>query len=165
MDRGDHCGDHCGDEISVKKISALCVSLLAMGLAQPVLFAQAASSTRDGVYSADQQQRGKTSYGTLCASCHGDDLGGSGPTPALSGDDFIGNWSGQTVGDLFNKLQTTMPATKPGSLTREQTADLVAYILSANKFPVGKSDLPTDADSLKKIQFEKPLAEAQKPEK
>jgi mono/diheme cytochrome c family protein len=147
----------------VKKISVFGVSLLAMGLAQQMLFAQAASSTRDGVYSAEQQQRGKTSYGTLCASCHGDDLGGSGPTPALSGDDFIGNWSGQTVADLFNKIQTTMPATKPGSLTREQTADLVAYILSSNKFPAGKSDLPTDADSLKKIQFEKPQPDAQNP--
>jgi mono/diheme cytochrome c family protein len=152
-----------GDEILVKKISSFSVCLLAVGLTYPMLFAQTTSSTRDGVYSADQAQRGKTSYGTLCGSCHGDDLAGSGPSPALSGDDFIGNWTGQTVGDLFNKIETTMPATKPGSLTREQTADLVAYILSANKFPAGKADLPIDADSLKKIQFEKPQADAQKP--
>lgn len=147
----------------MKKILNFSVCLFAVGLTYPVLFAQTTSSTRDGVYSADQEQRGKTSYGSLCASCHGEDLAGSGPSPALSGDDFLGNWSGQTVGDLFNKIQTTMPATKPGSLTREQTADLVAYILSANKFPAGKTGLPTDADSLKKIQFEKPQAEAPKP--
>jgi S-disulfanyl-L-cysteine oxidoreductase SoxD len=127
------------------------------------LLAQAASSTRDGVYSADQAQRGKTSYGTLCSSCHGPDLAGSGPMPPLSGDDFIGNWSGQPLASLFTKIQTTMPATQPGSLTHEQTADIVAYILSANKFPAGKADLPSDADSLKKIQFDKPESGTPKP--
>ena len=33
-------------------------------------------------------------------------------------------------------------------------ADIVAYILKANKLPAGKNELPSDAEALKRIQFE-----------
>jgi hypothetical protein len=49
-----------------------------------------------------------------------------------------------------------MPATSPGTLSRPEAADLFAYILSFNKFPAGKADLPSDEDSLKKLVFPKP---------
>lgn len=122
--------------------------------------AQTAQTAKDGIYSADQAQQGQTLYGTQCASCHGPDLGGAGPMPALAGDAFLGAWGSQTVDDLFDKIQTTMPATQPGSLTPEQTAQVVAYILSANKFPAGSTSLPSDPASLKKIQIGKPAAAA-----
>ena len=64
------------------------------------------------------------------------------------------DWSGMTVGDLFDKLQTSMPADKPGSLGREQNASLVAYLLNANKFPSGEAELASDAERLQKIRFE-----------
>ena len=98
--------------------------------------AQSPASVWDGVYSEAQAGRGAALYQTACASCHGDKLQGKGQTPALTGSDFVMNWSGMTVGDLFDKIQTSMPADKPGSLSREQNASLVAYLLSANKFPV-----------------------------
>ncbi len=53
-------------------------------------------------------------------------------------------------------IQKLMPATAPGSLTRPQAADLLAYILSYNKFPAGKTELPSDEDSLKKLTVPKP---------
>jgi hypothetical protein len=49
-----------------------------------------------------------------------------------------------------------MPATAPGTLTRPQAADLLAYILSFNKFPAGKTDFPIDEDTLKKTVLPKP---------
>jgi len=57
-------------------------------------------------------------------------------------------------------IQKLMPATKPGSLTRPEAADLLAYILSFNKFPAGKTELPSDEDSLKKITLPKPAPKA-----
>jgi S-disulfanyl-L-cysteine oxidoreductase SoxD len=123
-----------------------------------VLDAQTASSTSDGVYTPSQSQRGDPVYQKACASCHSDDLAGNGQAPALIGDDFISNWQGQSLGDLFDKIQTSMPADNPGSLTRGQNADILAYILNANKFPAGKTELPTDADALKHIRFDKPPA-------
>jgi hypothetical protein len=44
-----------------------------------------------------------------------------------------------------------MPQDKPGSLGRQQAADLVAYMLSVNKAPAGQTELPGDADLLKAI--------------
>jgi hypothetical protein len=64
------------------------------------------------------------------------------------------DWSGMTVGDLFDKLQTSMPADKPGSLSREQNASLVAYLLNANKFPSGMAELSSDAEKLRQIRFD-----------
>jgi hypothetical protein len=58
------------------------------------------------------------------------------------------------VGDLFDRIRTTMPQDKPGSLTRQQDADVVAYLLNANKFPAGKVELESQTELLKQIQFD-----------
>ncbi len=114
------------------------------------------SSTSDGVYTAAQAQQNNPAYQKECASCHGADLEGNGPTPPLVGDDFIKNWQGMTLGDLFDKIQTQMPADHPGTLTREQTAGILAYIMSVNKYPAGKTELPSDAGALKQIRIDNP---------
>ena len=46
-----------------------------------------------------------------------------------------------------------MPQDKPGSLGRQQAADIVAYILSFNKAPAGQTELPGDADQLKTVSI------------
>jgi cytochrome c len=79
-----------------------------------------------------------------------------GPYPPLSGDDFLSKYQGQPALNLYNMIQKLMPATAPGTLTRPQAADLLAYILSFNKFPAGKTEFPTDEDSLKKLILPKP---------
>ena len=122
------------------------------------LAAQPAASVRDGIYTQDQAGRGKALYGMQCASCHGDTLDGSGQAPPLRTADFLGNWEGQTVDDLFEKIQTTMPADKPGQLSRAQNADILAFVLASNTFPAGEKDLPSDATALKKIRFQAPQA-------
>jgi mono/diheme cytochrome c family protein len=147
-------------DVMVRRILTLSLSLiLAVVLySGTMLSAQKTSSTSDGVYTADQSQRGTPVYQKTCAACHSDDLAGNGQAPPLTGDGFIGNWQGQSLGDLFDKTQTSMPADNPGSLTRAQNADILAFILSANKFPAGKTELPTDADALKHIHIDKPPA-------
>lgn len=117
--------------------------------------AQGRASTRDGVYTDAQAARGQASYKAACASCHGETLGGSGAaTPPLAGQDFGENWTGQTLDDLFERIQTSMPADHPGTLSRATNADILAFILKANKLPAGKTELPSDADALKQIRFE-----------
>jgi mono/diheme cytochrome c family protein len=119
-----------------------------------ILYAQQSSSVWDGVYTPDQANRGKEVYNKACASCHGVALDGSGATPPLSGPDFKSDWNGQTVDDLFEKMQTSMPADKPGQLSREQNADILAFLLTSNGFPSGQKELPTEAPVLEKIRFE-----------
>jgi mono/diheme cytochrome c family protein len=117
-------------------------------------WAQSAPTVSEGVYSASQAGRGAALYAKDCASCHGDKLEGRAQAPPLAGAEFTSNWSGQTLGDLFDKIQTSMPADRPGRLEPGQNAAIVAYILSANKFPAGKDDLPADAERLRNIRFE-----------
>jgi len=44
-----------------------------------------------------------------------------------------------------------MPQNDPGKLTRQQSADITAYVLQTNKFPAGRADLPVDEGALKQI--------------
>ena len=118
--------------------------------------AQATRSVNEGVYTVDQAKKGEATYKEQCAACHGDNLEGSGPMPPLAGKDFLANWGGKAVAEVFDKTQTSMPATAPGSLTPEQTADVISYLLSVGKYPAGSADLPGKADDLKQITLDVP---------
>ena len=118
--------------------------------------AQGATSVNAGVYTQEQATKGKALYTDTCAACHGDNLEGSGPMPPLAGADFLRTWEGKTVGDLYEKTHTTMPATAPGTLTPEQSADITAYMLSVSKYPAGTTPLGTKMEVLLAIKIEKP---------
>jgi len=111
-------------------------------------------SVWDGVYTDAQAARGKDQYTQHCSECHGETLSGSDMTPPLAGTDFLSNWNGLTAGDLFERIRTTMPLSKPGSLARDVNCDILAYIFSVNKFPSGEAELPKDTPMLKQIQIQ-----------
>jgi mono/diheme cytochrome c family protein len=121
---------------------------------------QTPRSVWDGVYSADQARRGQERYNAQCASCHGQTLEGGESAPPLAGGEFLSNWGGLTVGELFDRTRSTMPQSKPGSLTREANAEILAYVFSANQFPAGKADMAQASEVLKEIKIE-----ATKPER
>jgi hypothetical protein len=54
---------------------------------------------------------------------------------------------------MAERVRTTMPVDKPASLSRQQTADVLAYVFRANKFPAGDTELPRQAEMLSLIQF------------
>lgn len=122
-----------------------------------VLRAQEQADSRsvwDGVYTEEQAKRGEEVYKKECASCHGAELTGGESAPPLTGGAFQANWNGLTLGDLFDRIRKTMPQSKVGSLTRQQDADVLAFMLSVNKFPVGKTELYRQSEMLKEIRFE-----------
>jgi mono/diheme cytochrome c family protein len=116
----------------------------------------AAKSVNDGVFTDMQAKRGDVLYKENCATCHGDNLEGSGPMPALAGKDFLASWQGKTVGDLFDKTATTMPATAPGSLTPAQAADIVSYMLASSRYKSGSAELVSKTEALNQIKIEAP---------
>src|SRR5262245_8344105 len=140
------------------RITALfgAVALLTGAFAVPIA-AQTAKTARDRVYSEAQAGRGRTVFGAQCASCHGQALQGD-AAPPLVGDDFIADWGSQPLSELVNKIQRTMPADKPGKLTREQATDLVALILQSGKFPSGPTELASNEAALKAITIAGPAA-------
>ncbi len=133
---------------------------MAMGIAALAgacaLWAQgdASRSVWDGVFTAEQSARGDKAYSQNCASCHGTSLTGGESAPPLTGGEFSSNWYGLTLGDLFDRIRTTMPADRPGKIGRDQCADILAYILSMNQFPAGQSELPGRTEILKQIRLE-----------
>ena len=137
---------------------AACLSLTMVAAVSAVALAQSALSTRDGVYTAAQAEQGHALYTRQCSTCHEAQLQGKGQNPALTGPAFLQNWTGESLADFYTQLHATMPATKPGSLQPEEVAQLIAYILSANHYPAGNTELPQTIDKLKAIQFDSPPA-------
>ena len=118
--------------------------------ARPVA-AQAGRNVWSGVYNDAQANRGKQAYIGLCAECHQEGLQGADLAPALKGEEFILRWAGQSVFDVTTMITARMPVESPGSLTRQETADIFAYILQVNRAQAGSDELSADAAAQKMI--------------
>ena len=145
--------------VAVIVVAAICLCHSRVH-AQPPVPQDSTRSVWDGVYTDAQAARGKDQYTQHCSECHGESLSGGDMTPPLAGSDFLSNWNGLTADDLFERIRSTMPLSKPGSLARDVNCDILAYIFSANKFPSGQAELPKDSPMLKQIQIQ-----AMKPDK
>jgi mono/diheme cytochrome c family protein len=133
--------------ISFRPFGAICV-LLCLAYAQ-----DAPRTVWDGVYNEEQAKRGNAVFLEQCSNCHGRDLEGADMTPPLTGGAFTANWDGLTIADLADRIRISMPMNSPGTLSRQQTTDVVAYILRFNQFPAGKEELPREQLAQKQILF------------
>ena len=134
-------------------VAALC-TIAVLGVFRPrTVGAQDTKTQWDGVYTAEQAGRGEDLYGSKCGGCHGAELNGGELAPSLTGGVFVGNWSDLTLSDLAERIRTSMPQNNPGSLSREQTADIVAFLLQKGNYPVGMQELPAADALLKTIKF------------
>jgi mono/diheme cytochrome c family protein len=116
--------------------------------------AEQGASTWSGVYTEGQAKTGLELYTKHCAECHGGDLGGDGFAPGLKGPEFMNNWNGLTVGELYDRIRISMPPNNPQALGAKEKVDVVAYILKEDGFPAGEKELPATVDALKSIKFE-----------
>ena len=140
---------------TMQRVDVLCLLALACvttGSSSLPLFAQQTRTTQEGVFTNAQATRGAVLYEGKCAACHGARMEGS-VGPELAGSGFLGVWGGQPLSNLFNKVDKTMPADAPGTLSRVQVAEIVAYMLQANRFPGGTTNLGADEGALKQISF------------
>lgn len=113
-----------------------------MALVSPL----AAQTTLDGVYTAPQARSGAAVFKNVCADCHAQSR--------FQDSTFLKSWSGQSVRDLFELIRTQMPQDNPGTLRRQEYADVLAYIFELNGLPPGDSTLPTDDAALRRIRIE-----------
>jgi glucose/arabinose dehydrogenase/mono/diheme cytochrome c family protein len=130
------------------------LTILAVAL---VAVAQTSRSVGDGVYTSEQADRGNTAYVEECANCHGAQLGGGDETPALAGGKFLTTWRNRSVDELFERVRVSMPADRPGTLSRQNISDVLAYIFAANKLPAGTAELSIQNESLREIRFQTPV--------
>ena len=87
-------------------------------------------AAESGATGGAQLERGAALYAKSCAACHGPGLAGKSAIE-LAGTSAMQRWGGQSAADLFQRV-TTMPNGAPNSLSRQQYADLTAFILSRN---------------------------------
>ena len=127
---------------------------LAAGLFTRELRAQTDKSVWDGVYTEEQSKRGQPIYVDKCGSCHSSDLTGGESAPPLAGGQFMSNWEGLSAGELFKRMKESMPQNKPGSLSGQDNADILAYMFQVNGFPAGKTELARQPEALANIKLE-----------
>lgn len=127
-------------------------ALAAVGVAS--VLAQA-PKMRDGIYTAAQAEQGQAVYDEQCVSCHGPMTAIVPEMAALLADHtFRNRWRGRSLGELFELIRGTMPQDAPGSLSPQQTAELVAYILRGNRLPAGDVALTDDVERLSQVLFQ-----------
>jgi hypothetical protein len=73
--------------------------------------------------------------------------------PALTGREFLTEWDGLTVRDLFERIRISMPQDSPGSLSGQENSDILAYVFASNKLPAGGTELGNEASALKMIKL------------
>ena len=123
--------------------------------------AEAKASVWDGVYTVEQADRGAPLYAERCSECHGEGLQGDDVSPPLVGSDFLWDWNGTSVGDLFERIVISMPEENPKSMTPQQKADVLAFVLQQNEIPAGDAELASSKKELSPIRIDavRPAAE------
>ena len=142
----------------MKAVSLVLLAGAAVGLAVPAVNGQSTGtpSLRAGAYTEEQAIRGQTLYNERCWQCHGETLAGLDQAPPLAGPQFGSNWQGEPLAALVVRIGT-MPPEQPGSLSRQESVDLLSYILWYNGLPAGGEPLAAEQGMLAKILFDSPV--------
>ena len=115
--------------------------LLLSGLIFYVLIAEADSYSP--AYTLEQAVQGKTVYKKSCQLCHGQNLNDGSSVPII-GEVFYSVWGGRPVHELLQYLETDMPVGSPGTLSKLEYKQLLAYMFHVNGFPAGEKELLSD---------------------
>ena len=95
-----------------------------------------ATAAGGATFTEAQADRGRDTFRGQCTECH--------YSSEFSDSQFKFKWSRRSAGNLFALIQNEMPETAPGSLTPEETVEIVSYILRMNGFDAGASELAAD---------------------
>lgn len=125
----------------------LCINFVLAAVTLPLV---AVSAPGAGDYTKEQAQIGAQIYSGTCSVCHGSKLQG-GAAPALTGTVFAQSLKAtySTASPLFALISTQMPVNNPGSLSKQQYTQVLAFILAKNGYPAGNA--PLDAAHMDEV--------------
>jgi mono/diheme cytochrome c family protein len=131
--------------------ATLAVALILATAAAHVALSQPAAPGAPN-FTAEQVDRGRALYGRNCSDCHGTTLdNGEFGGPVLKGFYFRQKWAPVGVGALYSFTKGLMPPDRPGGLTDQNYADLIAYVLSNNGYTAGDKELPADPNAMQNM--------------
>ena len=122
---------------------ALGLTACTSALPPPSPDTQVSSEASPGLFSATQAARGLRSYGESCSECHS--------LSDFRGTDFEWNWRRRTAWDFYQEVAQSMPEDKPGKLSPSTYTDIVAYVLSLNRYQIGSEDLVATEEAMAAI--------------
>jgi alcohol dehydrogenase (cytochrome c) len=116
---------------------------------QPILipavlsvFAFISYAQSPATFTAAQATEGQSAYAQNCAGCHGAGLDDGEFAPPLKGAAFTAQWTGKSVGELFNYLSTRMPPSNAGSLGDATYVQIAAFVLQSNGVALDAKTFP-----------------------
>lgn len=109
---------------------------------------QVPETSMDGIYTAEQAERGAGLFTSLCERCHS--------VQEFTGRSFDAIWAGVPAAALFARIANTMPLDQPGSMSLPQVTALMAHIFNENEMPAGDVPLDGDMDFMMSITLERP---------
>jgi mono/diheme cytochrome c family protein len=138
---------------SPEETRAVRLAAIAGGGATP---APQASAAAGPAFTEAQAQRGHAAYQKNCQDCHGANLddGEFGGAP-LKGSYFRQHWGSGSLSALFAYTKTKMPPDRPGRLSDQTYADIVAFFLSSNGYKAGDKELPSSAQEQQQITLKR----------
>jgi alcohol dehydrogenase (cytochrome c) len=122
----------------------VCAAVLLAGT-HTALALQEKRSTAAGVFTPEQATRGERAFIGECGGCH---------TPDQFVGEFLVAWNGKTASDLLEMIREKMPQDRPGSLPRQQYADILAFLFEKNGLPSGKDELPAAQTDLERVTID-----------
>ncbi len=96
------------------------------------------------LYTKAQAVQGKQIFTTKCVACHGADLQGT-AGPSVAGNDFLdtARHNGWTLSIIRYIVFELMPRNSPASLSPQDDANVMAYLLASDCYPPGSKPFPT----------------------
>ena len=108
------------------------------------LLSESELSTNAKIYSKKQAKTGQRLYEQNCLACHDKKYF----RPVFK------SWEGQSLGMLFLVMSSSMPQGNPGSLSDQEYIDILAYMMSQNRYATGEKELQADTNKLNTIVIE-----------
>lgn len=146
--------------MNIRSLTLLVGACLVGGAGAPRVLGQPAEapSVLAGAYTEEQALRGRALYYEHCLLCHGETMAGVDKAPPLAGPQFGSTWKDAPLAALVARI-LTMPPEKPGSLSREESVDILTYMLWYNGLPLGDVPLGAGQDVLGRMTFQIPSSE------
>ena len=89
------------------------------------------------MYTEEQATAGGDVFTKVCSECH--------EKKDMTSADFKTKWGGRPLLELYELVRTTMPDGNPGSLSRTEYANALAYVLKLNGLPAGGATIMPDS--------------------